>query len=222
MTGTDVATTESAENHGPAMSALTEKQQAFVLELVRGSRPEKPSLAAAAAGYADPSVSAHQLMRSRKVLAAIREEADKRFGASALIGVKALVDIANDPMHKQRFQAAQALLDRAGLQVVAKQEIVVKDDRIQAMTIEQLMTELRDSAKRLGLVKPEDFAQNVIDGEFTEVDPFIIQPGEFVDGHAEHLHGADGPSAEPLRHDLPDAGTGVQLRNGERSDGDGS
>lgn len=182
------------------MGACTEMQRAFVLALVQGNTPERPSIAAKEAGYSEPSVSAHQLMRSRKVLAAIREEADKRFGASALIGVKALVDIANDPQHKQRFQAAQALLDRAGLQVVAKQEIVVKDDRMQSLSVDQLMAELRDSAKRLGLVKPEDFAQNAIEGEFAEVDPFTIQPGEFpctlaIENEAEPLHGDDGSEA---------------------------
>lgn len=211
------------------MRALTDMQRAFVLALVQGNTPERPSIAAKVAGYSDASVSAHQLMRSRKVLAAIREEADQRFGACLLIGFKALVDIANDPQHKQRLQAGIKLLEYAGLQVVAKQEIVVKDNRIETMTVEQLMLELRDSAKRLGLVKPEDFAQNAIEGEFAEVQPlqsddfdFTIQPGEFpIDGQAGHLRSEGVSAGEACRDDSLAPGPGVQLEPDERVNGSG-
>lgn len=223
MTGTEIAPpAETQEILGPLMRACTEKQQAFVIALVTSNDPSNETAAARAAGYAAPAVSASGLMRSRKVLAAIREEADKRLGASALIGTKALIEIASDPTHKQRLQAGIKLLEYAGLQVIAKQEIVVKDDRVQSMTVDQLMHELRESAKRLGLVKPEDFAQNAVEGEFVEVADFdfVIEPGEYVD-EAGHLRGTDEPAGEARRDGVAASGPGVQLDRGERHDGGG-
>lgn len=197
------------ESLGPAMRALTAAQQRFVLALCTMADPTDETSAARLAGYAQPGNGAHFNMRNPKVLAAIREEADKRIRAGALIGARALTEIAMDTQHKQRFQAAQALLDRAGLQVVAVQKIDVthRDER----SNEALIADIRRIAIANGLDPVKLLGQNAIEGEFVEVGStskpvtnpglddhlFTLMPGEFAS--AEVAQDRDGPAPEALR-----------------------
>ena len=110
---------------GPAMRELTEKQQRFVIALVEiGGNQTK---AAALAGYSQAgrmhSTLATLNMRNEKVIAAIKEEADKRLRAGTLLASSVLIEIAGNSMHKDQLKAATELLNRGGLMTVQKIEI---------------------------------------------------------------------------------------------------
>ncbi len=101
---------------GPAMLALSEQQRRFVIAYVGDSRDI--SRCALAAGYSTSSnghrVAAHRMMRAPKIIAAIKEEADKRLNSAAYIAVSGLSDIAADPEHRDRQKACDSILDRTG------------------------------------------------------------------------------------------------------------
>lgn len=161
---------ESQETLGPAMSALAPKQRAFVRALVvAGAR--SPSKAAQIAGYGGgdhaAAQRAYENMRNPKVLAAIREEADKRLRGGALLGAAVIEEIASDPMHKDRFRAAIELLNRSDLIVQTQHKVVVEDNR----SNEEIAARAVALAQRLGL-DPKALLENyglTIEGEFTEV-----------------------------------------------------
>lgn len=114
--------------YGPAMAALTPLQRRFVVAMCE-TGGGNASLAYRMAGpntKNDDTIknAAHHLLHTDKVLLAIREEADRRCRSGAILGASALQEIAMDSLHKDRFKAAQALLDRAGLGLVQKTEVV--------------------------------------------------------------------------------------------------
>lgn len=104
---------------GPKMRQLNERQQLFVLALVeQGARNH--TAAAKMAGYGANSqdalrVQAYRLAHDEKILAALKEETEKRLQASIALAANVLVEIAEDPTHKDRLKAATALLNRGGL-----------------------------------------------------------------------------------------------------------
>jgi C4-dicarboxylate-specific signal transduction histidine kinase len=104
---------------GPAMRALTEKQQAFV-NILLDSGSADMTACAEKAGYAAESRNslhgqAHRLAHSPKVQAAIHEESLRRLATFAPLALRALADIAMNHQHKDRLRAAQTILDRVGL-----------------------------------------------------------------------------------------------------------
>ena len=156
---------------GPAMSALTEKQQAFVIAMLETGGGNH-ALAARVAGYADTDgaarVRGHQNMRNLKILAALREEADKRIRSGALLGASALWEIAKDTTHKDRFKASVELLNRSGLQVVTQHKVIVEDNRSQ----EEIVARAVALAQKLG-VDPKKLLADygvVLDADFTIVE----------------------------------------------------
>lgn len=173
-----------AEEHlGPAMQALTELQRNFVVALVTTGARNK-HLAMRMAGYQGNDnvidVGAHRMGNNPKVQAAIKEEADKLLRAGGLLGAAVLIEIAGDPMHKDRFKAGVELLNRTGLIVATEHKVTVEDKR----TNDEMLTAIFLMAKRQGLdpatlLGKEDArkAEKIIDGEFTEV----------VDGSMEGL-----------------------------------
>lgn len=183
------------EECGPAMLRCTAMQRMFVVALCLIPDTTNETAAARIAGYSQPKSDSSALMRNPKVLAAIREEADKRVRGGALIGAKALIEIASDPMNKNRFQAAQALLDRAGLQVVAKQEILVEhtDNR----SNEELISFIKTMAVKHGLDPKVLLGENAIEGDFVEVSATAIPTTESPDDaftlSPEDFGGAETP-----------------------------
>ena len=103
---------------GPAMLALPEQRRRFVIaytQSVSGNATE----AARLAGYSDSSegakVAAHRLLHDERIVAAIQEWTERAvFGRGAYIGIQALIEIAADPEHRDRFKAADSLADRTG------------------------------------------------------------------------------------------------------------
>lgn len=135
---------------GPAMMALTAKERLFVIALVESGMNQ--SKAYIAAGYSASSVQVITAESSRiahrpKVITAMREEAERRLKGGALLAAVAIMEIASDPMHKDRFKAASRLLDQNGLVVTTKHEVHVIDHR----TTQQLIARATDLAGRLGM-----------------------------------------------------------------------
>src|SRR5215472_15384220 len=91
----------AVEDLGPAMLALEPRQRRFVLGYL--GDPSDHSRCAEAAGYSTKSdghrVAAHRMIRNPKIIAAIKEQADKTLNSNAFIAVSALADIAADPEH---------------------------------------------------------------------------------------------------------------------------
>lgn len=163
---------------GPAMRALTTRERLFVIALVESGMNQ--SKAYIAAGYSASSVSVITAESSRiahrpKVILAMREEAERRLTQGALLAAVAIMEIAGDPMHKDRFKAASRLLDQNGLVVTTKHEVHIRDDRTTQQLIDKatdLATRLgMDPAKLLGTYKqtPQLPAPEPIDAEFEEI-----------------------------------------------------
>ncbi len=162
--------------HGPAMSALSERQRQFVLAMI-----EFPGIsqtkAAAKAGYRNSPggmrVQGHYLAHHPGVQEAIREEAGKRLNASSLTAANVLMAFLTDKNveAKDRIKAAGMLLDRSGfgaMQTIHVNKTVTK--KIDASAAEARIAEFRHKfpemfAKLVGV----DAAPAVIDAEFSEV-----------------------------------------------------
>lgn len=176
---------------GPAMSAITPQQRAFVRALIDSGGADNTK-AARLAGYSPDNpvatrTTAYRLAHDPKVTAAIREEAERTISASVALGARVLVEIAKDPMHKDRFKAANALLDRGGMLLVQKSEVShihTQDDKSVIDRIRVLADVLGiDAEVLLGqgspgraheveVVQPR-LGGPVTDAEFTEVPPEI-------------------------------------------------
>lgn len=159
---------------GPAMQALQPRQRAFVYALVEcgGNYSE----AAAAAGYGSESkdaatksatcrVAGHRLAHHPAVLAAIKEEGERRLQSGVLIAASELVKMAQDPFSKHQYKAAVALLDRGGLPIIHRQEIDVRHTK----SDKDIRNEIIEFCKVLNLDPQRLLGQAVTDAEFTPV-----------------------------------------------------
>lgn len=119
---------------GKAMAAIEPKQRAFVMAYVENATGNAAQ-AARAAGYGSTSeteeqartaakVAGWRLIHDQKVLAAVRELAQAHMEANAFKAASVLVEIAEDPTHKDRLKAAELLMNRAGMLVVAESKVV--------------------------------------------------------------------------------------------------
>ena len=161
---------EVVEEHGPSMLALTEPQRMFVLHYC-DTGGINASEAARRAGYGNnkdsQAVTASRMLRQPRILAALREVADRRLKAGAIMAASAIVEIAGDSMHRDRFKAATELLNRAGLVVEGVSRVIVEDHR----TVEEIERRIRDLAERLGIDADKMLGQSmVIDGDVTDLD----------------------------------------------------
>lgn len=154
---------------GPKMLALTEAQRAFVIALVTTGGGNNAQ-AAAIAGYGGSDVAqrvaGHHLAHNPKVQEAIREEAEKRLRSGALLGASVLIEVAMDPLHKDRVKAAESLLNRSGLLVETQQKITV--EHIDSRSTAEIQRQTLALAERLGVKLPQ-IESRVIDAECEEV-----------------------------------------------------
>lgn len=148
------------------MAGLSEQHHAFVLRLMELG-PTKKAAAKAAGDVGFTTQHGYVLMRDDRVLAAIREEATKSLAGAALIGVKVMVEIAQDKDHKDRYKAAKDLAAINGF--TAEQRIVVEhishDSKAQIAQIRSMAKELGVDADKL--IASAGFIE---DAEFTEVE----------------------------------------------------
>lgn len=105
------------------MLALTPPQRRFAMAAVMYPMAKDWQIAKAA-GYSDRShgalrVSAHRLFHDEKVLAAIRECADKEVRSGGMLAIATIKKIVRSDGHRDQFKAAQWLAGMNG-QVVAQ------------------------------------------------------------------------------------------------------
>lgn len=154
---------------GPAMARLRVRQRAFVMHLLDlGGR--KNTEAARRAGYSGNentvTVTAYRLTHDPLVLAAIKEEGEKRMHSGAILATSVLLEVAGDVLHKDRVKAALAILDRIGLHAQSEHKVTVTntgDEKAMVERITQLALQLGIEPQRL-LGGPAP-----IDAEFVEV-----------------------------------------------------
>lgn len=139
---------------GEAMLALTPNQRAFVTALLIFGGV-KQTEAALAAGYGgnprSAAVVACRMMRNPRILAAMREEADRRLRSGALLASSALIEIVGDRAHRDRFKAAVELLNRGGLLVETQHRVIVEND---SRTTEEIKREVEGMLQRLYKDRP--------------------------------------------------------------------
>ena len=156
---------------GKGMSALTARNRMFVIAMLeQGVNPKAASTAAKSCGYL-PTYG-YELMRNPDIIQALREEATKRMAGAALVGVNVMLEIAQNPMHKDQYRAAKDLAAINGF--TAEQRIVVEhidaDSKAQIRQIREMATQLGMDPKQL------IEAAGIIDAEFEEVKPDIGNP----------------------------------------------
>lgn len=188
--GTALIEQPDEESLGPAMLACIPDERRFVVALVETGG--NWTNAAALAGYGAARHAATRLKSRPRVLEAIREHAESELRAGVIIATSALLEIASDPMSKQRFAASKEILDRAQVLLVETQHRVVVENR---QTTKELIDFITKTALANGLDPKTLLGQNaVIDAEYVEVirnpqdayneDDFTILPGEFSDDAA--------------------------------------
>lgn len=178
---------------GPCMRALNEKQRAFVYALVETGG--NASQAAAAAGYGFDSdtpekrsaacrTRGYQLSHDDKVLAAIKEEAQKRLNSGALIATSALLEIVQDPAHKSRLRAIEVLLDRAGL--VVNRDVNINVNHTHKTDADQI-ERITSLAQGLGLDPRQLLGQAgvIVDAEFKVLPAPSAEPAAVDDWSVE-------------------------------------
>ena len=131
------------------MLVLPPRQQIFVKEYV-GSGGLKANEAASKAGLGTDAKSskeeAERLLKIPRILAAIREEADKRLKSGAVLAASVLLEIASNPMHRDQYKASVEILNRSGLIVENVNRVIVEDHR----TEEEIVRRITDLSAKLG------------------------------------------------------------------------
>lgn len=119
------------ENYGPAMSALSAKERAFVLSRMSG---QNFANAARQAGYGKPDSSAetmasigYRVSHYPRVVEALMEEAKKSIRALAPQAVSTVHEAMSTFDPKARLKAAEMVLSRTDA-VVQKQDVNVKHE----------------------------------------------------------------------------------------------
>lgn len=176
--GTPTVPDPEESSLGPAMRALNPAQRRFAMAAVMFPLAKDWQIAKAA-GYLDRShgalrVTAHRLFHDEKVLAAIKECADKEIRGSALLGLATMKKIARLDGHKDQYKAAHDLVGLAGFTI--DQNINV-NQTIKDQSGKAILEEIGRLAQKLGVpldrllgAPAAEPAAPVIDGEFEEVD----------------------------------------------------
>lgn len=161
----------SEDDFGPAMRELSEAQRAFVIAYAEQGGVNGAE-AARKAGYGNNAMTSAQaaylMLRKRNILDAIREVADERLRAGAILAASVLVEVADSKFDKNRFKSAVELLNRAGLVVEGVSRVIVEDNRTNAQ-IERRVVDLAnklgiDPMQLLGRAEATDADYEVIDG----------------------------------------------------------
>lgn len=163
---------------GPAMLELPDIEQQFVVALIQNGGNQTRAALAAGYGTTSNAGSTDQIARNAgwrlahrpRVIAAIREQAEKMLQAGVIRAGQILNDLMENGDPKVAMKAAEAVLDRGGMQIVHKQQIEVTDNR----TATELMAFIREAAAEQGLDPKKLLGQagvgaEIIDAEFTEV-----------------------------------------------------
>jgi phage terminase small subunit len=164
------------EGLGPAMLACNAAQRRFAMAAVQYPLAKDYEIARAA-GYSDFShgalrVTAHRLFHDEKVLAAIRECADKEIRGSAMLGVATMKKIARLDGHRDQLKAAQTLVGLGGFTI--EQRVSVKQE-FRDTTDRGSEDRIKLAAKKLAALGFDPvmllaaLEAPVVEGEFAEV-----------------------------------------------------
>lgn len=142
------------EEFGPAMSALDDRQRAFVLALLEMGN-ENHGKAAKLAGYGNEAstpnylyMQGHRVANNPKVREAMAEEARRRLDGNAWVAIGVVAEIMTNEKaaNKDRLKAAEIVLNRTGFH--AKTETLVK---VEDVTTEAQIQRVLNMTKVLGL-----------------------------------------------------------------------
>lgn len=162
--GQELAIQSDRTHDGKYMARLSNEHREFVLKLVELG-PSKKAAAKAAEAVGFTNWNGYKLIRDQRILDAIHEEAGKQLVSGALIGVRRLIEIAQDKKHKDSYKASKDLAAINGFN--PEQRIVVEHV---TQDSKEIVKELRAMGKELdvdvsGVIK----AFGIVEGEFTEV-----------------------------------------------------
>lgn len=172
---------------GPAMRKLSPQQRAFVMAYLETGL--KATAAARLSGYGGENpqsvrVQAHRLTRNEDILAAIKELADRKVKTGAYIAMSVLLEIAQDPSHKDRYKAAVEIANRSGMIVAQKMEVEHKHE----MDAKEVIAQLKAFAKELGLNERQVLGSaGYTDAQFELVSPPVDIPVKSPDADIPHL-----------------------------------
>ncbi len=178
----DTMTEPDKDNWGPAMTALpNDFWRACVLAYVEsgggsGRGVDKGySSALRLAGYdgtdKGTNARAHQIFHDRRVLEAIQELVREEMKLGAPIAKRTLIDIMKTPGHKDQFNAAKAVLDRAGIV-----ETVEIKKTVEHTMSPEMIHKVAVMAKSLGIDQRKLLGWRhapAVDAEFTVVEPEV-------------------------------------------------
>jgi hypothetical protein len=157
-----LAVVPSDDQLGEKMLACTPKQRRFVMEMLFG--PGGPDTygatirAARAAGYAASSddslrVTAHQVLHSPRVQAALVECGFKLVKAESIASWKTVIAIARDLTHRDCLKANIEVLNRAGFAIETVHHINVHKSTPEMILVasEKVIERIQELAMQVGL-----------------------------------------------------------------------
>lgn len=158
--------------YGPMMTALTERQRAFVEVLL-----DQPGIsqwkASELAGFQNSPgghrVNAHRLMHDERVLGALHEQAGRRLRSNSLMAANVVARLLDSEDPKIALKAATILLDRVGFG--AQQNINI-NQTVTDQSGKAIMERIRALADKHGIPMQQLLsrpAAAVVDAEFSEV-----------------------------------------------------
>lgn len=132
------------------MLALDARQRRFVVGWL-GTRGKNGARVARAAGYSShkeaDKVQACRLLHNPKILAALKEEADRTLDGTAVLAILGLTDLVGNEDVKVRAAAIDSVLDRTGYGRKTSQDIRV--DHTDSRTTAQIMAALQQFAPKM-------------------------------------------------------------------------
>jgi len=173
---------EVEASYGPAMSALGEKQRAFVLAMLANPHGTQGDWAKAA-GYSTKSdshfVVASRMMQDPRIQAAAQEVAKAHLGGNGpALAVRNLINIAKNEKHPKHYDASLAILNRVGMSEKTEHTVRVEHVNDTAMIdiCRRLALEMNVPLEVLvGANHPQ--LPKMIEGSAVEVEePAAVQP----------------------------------------------
>jgi len=140
------------EELGPAMRKLNDRQKRYVIAWLMEPSSQGHSRAVRIAGYGNGNSNSERqqawlLSHNPRVMAAVKEEADRRMKYGAIIAASRLLEFVEDKTHKDSFKATVEMLNRAGLIVETQHRVIVENDDNMLSAIERVKVQ----AHKLGL-----------------------------------------------------------------------
>lgn len=150
------------EDLGPAMLALDARQRRFVVGWL-GTRGKNGARVARAAGYSAhgqaDKVQACRLVQNPKIIAAMKEEADRTLDGAAVLAILGLTDLVGEKDPKIRAAAIDSVLDRTGYSRRTTQDIRV--EHVDTRSTAEIMAALERLMPRAALPILETTAETV-------------------------------------------------------------